>query len=80
MTEKVVEFMQKGPTPDTVAITMGAWDLEHALSEYLLQNGQITNADQVVGLHLKPPAEDDDGDYPEVEIIIKTEAKNGVSE
>jgi hypothetical protein len=79
MTENVIELRQyRDKTTDTIRIS--GWDLEQAIAEYLLQNGQITNADEVLGLFA---IGDDSPGLPilftdtEFQAIVKREATDG---
>jgi hypothetical protein len=75
MTEKVVDLLvQRGKEPHMDDIHMGAWDLQQALEAYLLENGQITNSDEVRGMSIRPPGRGEDEDYPMVTIHIQREA------
>lgn len=77
MTENVIELRQyRTATHDSIKVS--AFDLEQALTEYLMQNGQITNADEVVGLEVLSAKmtiepEPESFTFPEIQIIVKRE-------
>lgn len=79
MTENIIELRQwRDAENDSIRIS--SFDLEQALSEYLLQNGQITNADEVVGLEILSEEQVDGKKLvEEAQIIVKREPENGIS-
>jgi hypothetical protein len=71
MTEKVIDITEIVRTDEKhEEIRLSYWDLEQALQQYLLQNGQITNADEVAGMSVEPS---DDDPMPTVILTILKE-------
>lgn len=77
MTENVVEmFVRKGKPddkPGTEEIVMGAWDVQLACEEFLLQNGQIKPTDEIEAMSITL----DEDNYPQVAITVQRGNKNG---
>lgn len=76
MTENVVDIFVRKAQPDEPGleeIVMGAWDVQLACEEYLLQNGQIKPTDEIGAMSITLDADN----YPQVAITIKKGKSDG---
>lgn len=75
MTEKVIDITEIVRSDEKhEIIKLSTWDLEQALQHYLMQNGQITNADEVVGMNIEPINNEE---MPVVHLTIRKENPYG---
>lgn len=80
MTENVIDItdiVRLDDRHDEIILTL--FDIQQAVESYLQENGQISNADEVIGMSVTTTHHESD-DFPGIKITVKREREANESE